>query len=78
MFKKINGVLLDLNKAEREAFDVILALAERHLEETPRFKWSDGRYMSAQISQSMVTAMIEGLREELDLPEGEISLRPLP
>lgn len=76
MFKKIDGVLLDLNEAEREAFNTVLALAQRHVDETGRFKWSDGRYMSAKTSQDIVISLIEGLREELDLRATEADIQP--
>lgn len=68
MLKRINGVLLDLNEAEREVFNHLLALAEKHLDEFGRLPKDTFGYYSKDSSRSMAQAVIDGLREELDLP----------
>lgn len=71
MLKRIEGVLLNLNETEREVLDRVLRLASGHLDEIERLPKGDGRYFSRQTSGDMAKALIEGLREELDLRETE-------
>lgn len=71
MLKQISGVLLDLNDTERMAFKLVLELAERHLDEAGRLPKGDGRYESKQTTKAMAKAVIDALREELDLYSAE-------
>lgn len=71
MLKRIEGVLLTLNETEREALDRLLTVASQHIDEVGRLPKGGGRYFSKETSQAMVQALIEGLREELDLRETE-------
>lgn len=71
MLKQISGVLLDLNDTERAAMKLVLKLAERHLDEAGRLPKGDGRYESRATTKAMTQAVIDGLREELDLHSAE-------
>lgn len=71
MFKNISGVLLDLNHTERDVLARLLELAEERLEEFGRLPNGPGRYWSKDVSKTMAQAMIDGLREELELETAE-------
>lgn len=71
MLKQINGVLLDLTETERQALKLVLELAERNKDEAGRLPKGDGGYESVATTKAMVQAMIDGLREELDLHSAE-------
>lgn len=71
MIKKIAGVLIDPNETERDALAAVLNLAEKHLDELGRLPKGDGRYFGKDTSKTMAKAVIDGLRETLDLASAE-------
>lgn len=67
-FEKVYGVLLNLNDAEREVFQELLNVAERHVDEVPLMTWDSGRHMNRQTTEGVYRGMIRDLRATLGLP----------
>lgn len=67
---RVQGVLFDLNNAEREVMSELLRVAENHLDEVSPLRWgSSGGYMSRKLSESICTSFIRDLREVLKLED---------
>lgn len=65
---RVQGVLLDLNDAEREVMTNLLRVAENHLDEAAILKWgSRGGYMSRKLSENVYSSFIADLRTLLGL-----------
>lgn len=68
MIEKFKGVLMDPNPSELEVLEILLGIAERHLDEFPKIKWSNSdRYMSQEGSRSLGQGMIDYLRKMFDI-----------
>lgn len=76
MIKKTNGVLFELNDAEKEVTAQILDLAEANLAGVRPLHWASGTPMPRKTSEKLVKGFIDELRRELGLLSGLVAPEP--
>lgn len=69
MFKKMTGVLFELNDTEKEVMAQILDLAQVHVADAQPLRWGSGKQMSVEVSQRLVLNFCLDLRKSLSLPD---------